>query len=49
MRLVLAKVLYNFDLELDEDRDKGNWLEDQVGWAVWWKGPLYVKLSLAKN
>lgn len=49
MRLILAKVLYNFDIELDDGRNKGNWMEDQKGFAVWFKGPLYVKLSPAVN
>ncbi|KAF2162336.1 hypothetical protein M409DRAFT_27340 [Zasmidium cellare ATCC 36951] len=47
MRLVLAKVIYNFDMELDE-KATGNWW-DQRAWGVWSKGPLMVKLTAAKH
>lgn len=47
MRLILAKVIYNFDMELDE-KATGNWW-DQKAWGVWWKGPLMVKLTAAKH
>ncbi|KAJ3567496.1 hypothetical protein NPX13_g6746 [Xylaria arbuscula] len=42
MRLILAKLLYNFDLTLaDESR---NWLEGQKAWAVWDKPALGIRL-----
>lgn len=46
MRLVMAKVLYNFDLELvDHESD---WF-DQKYFTLWVKGPLMVKLSVAEK
>lgn len=41
-RLLLSKVLYNFDLELAPGQD--NWMKQKV-YLVWQKGPLYVRLS----
>jgi averantin hydroxylase len=40
MRLILAKTLYNVDLELDEKT--GNWTELQRSYALWEKPPLWV-------
>ncbi|EME48394.1 hypothetical protein DOTSEDRAFT_84037 [Dothistroma septosporum NZE10] len=45
MRLVLAKVLFNFDLEMDERSRGSDWF-DQKAWGVWNKGPLYMGLRL---
>lgn len=39
-RLILSKVLYNFDLELVQGQD--DWLKQRI-YLVWEKGPLYVK------
>lgn len=47
MRLVLAKVVYDFDLELCE-RETGDWF-DQRAWGVWWKGPLWVRVRRVEN
>lgn len=47
MRLILAKVLYNFDLELDEKT--GNWTESQHSYALWEKPPLWVHLKPVKT
>jgi averantin hydroxylase len=44
MRLILAKVCFNFDLELDEERC-GNWIGDQKIYGLWEKASLYVKLT----
>ncbi|RDW76204.1 hypothetical protein BP5796_07025 [Coleophoma crateriformis] len=41
-RLIMTKVLYNFDLELAQGQD--DWLNQKI-YLVWQKGPLYVKLS----
>ncbi|KAH6676007.1 cytochrome P450 [Halenospora varia] len=41
IRLILARVLWNFDLELQNDGL--NW-NDQKVWMVWEKPPLNVKL-----
>jgi cytochrome P450 len=45
-RLILSKVLYNFDLELAQGQD--NWLKQKI-YLVWEKGPLYIKLSKANH
>jgi cytochrome P450 len=42
MRLVLARLIWNFELELAEDSI--DWLPQQI-FAVWKKGPLNVKLT----
>ena len=44
MRLLLAKVLYNFDLELAPGNE--NWLEQDV-WILWQKVPLMVNVKIA--
>lgn len=48
MRLILAKVLWNFDLSLDEERMRRDgtpdWLK-QRAFALWEKKPLWVKLT----
>ncbi len=48
MRLILAKVCFNFDLELDEKRS-GKWIEGQKIFGLWEKGPLWVKLREVKR
>lgn len=43
MRLILAKILWHFDLELvDPARD---WMGEQKVFALWEKGSLDVKLT----
>jgi hypothetical protein len=42
MRLILAKVLWSFDLELYEQ--SGDWLNQEV-FLVWNKVPLIVKVK----
>lgn len=42
MRLILAQVLWNFDMELAPESD--NWADQQI-FSLWQKGPLYVKLT----
>ncbi|KAF2492305.1 cytochrome P450 [Lophium mytilinum] len=44
MRLILAKVCWNFDMELDEERC-GEWMEGQKVFILWQKGPLWVKVK----
>lgn len=46
MRLTLAKILWNFDLELQEKSKR--WNEQSVH-LVWVKGPLMVKLTPVKR
>ena len=52
MRLILAKVLWNFDLSLDEVKMKqqdgiGDWFDQRV-FILWEKKPLWVKLTPRK-
>lgn len=43
MRIILARVLWNFDLSLaDESKD---WLRRQKIYLLWEKSPLYVYLT----
>lgn len=42
MRLTLAKLLWNFDIELVDDSDR--WLRDQKIYLIWEKTPMLVKL-----
>lgn len=43
MRIILARVLWNFDLKLaNESRD---WLRRQKIYLLWEKSPLYVYLT----
>lgn len=42
MGLILAKVLYNFDLDLDAKT--GQWMDQKV-YGIWGKKPLWVKLK----
>lgn len=43
MRLILARVIFNFDMEIAED-SKG-WMERQKIFLFWKKGPLNVRLT----
>ncbi|TKA50775.1 hypothetical protein B0A55_11949, partial [Friedmanniomyces simplex] len=47
MKLILAKVMWHFELELAQETT-GNWV-DQKAWGLWEKRPLYVKLKEAKH
>ncbi|KAI0392849.1 putative cytochrome P450 monooxygenase [Xylariaceae sp. FL0594] len=43
MRLILAKVIYNFDMSLaDDSRD---WIARQKAWTVWYKPALNINLK----
>jgi averantin hydroxylase len=44
MRLILAKICWNFDLELDEERC-GTWFAEQKVYSLWERSPLWVKLK----
>jgi hypothetical protein len=47
MRLVLAHIIYSFDMELEED---GNgWIERQRAFNVWDRGPLNVRLVASRK
>jgi len=43
MRAILAKVIWNFDLELYEESE--NWMDNLCIWFIWFKDPLMVKLT----
>ncbi|KAI1425886.1 cytochrome P450 [Xylaria sp. FL1777] len=43
MRLILAKLIYNFDISLADD--SRNWLEGQKAYTIWDKPPLNVNLK----
>jgi hypothetical protein len=45
MRLVMAKVLFAFDFELDPESE--NW-DDQETYTLWQKKPLICKLKAVK-
>lgn len=47
MRLTLAKILYNFDLELVDKDDE--WLKNQKLLTLWVKSPLMFKLHPVKR
>ncbi|EME39031.1 cytochrome P450 monooxygenase-like protein [Dothistroma septosporum NZE10] len=45
MRLILAKILWHFDLELDAPKmGPRDWLSEQGVWILWDKSPLWVRL-----
>ncbi|KAJ4420514.1 hypothetical protein N0V82_004287 [Gnomoniopsis sp. IMI 355080] len=47
MRLVLARLLFNFDLALtDESRD---WMRGAIPYNIWWKPPLRILISKRKG
>lgn len=46
MRLILTRLLYSFDLELQPQ--SRNW-NDQKTFALWQKGQLMVKVTPAKR
>lgn len=47
MQLMLARVLWRFDLELDTARmGKRDWLLEQPVWVLWSKSPLWIKVRL---
>ncbi|KAI1418230.1 putative cytochrome P450 [Hypoxylon sp. FL1857] len=47
MRLILARIIYDFDLKLAEESDK--WIERQRSFALWDRIPLYVYLTPVKR
>jgi hypothetical protein len=46
MRLLLAKVMFNFDLELCPESE--GWMEQEV-YTLWQKKPLMVKLRAVSS
>jgi cytochrome P450 len=47
MRLILAKVLFNFDLELEHKTQE--WMEGQKVFTLWNKPSLFVKIRPVKR
>lgn len=47
MRIILARVIYNFDMKLAEGSE--HWIENQKVYFLWEKGPLYVHLTQVKR
>lgn len=46
MRLILVRVLWHFDLQLDQTRMKDtDWLAEQGIWILWDKNPLWIELQ----
>lgn len=43
MRLILAKILYNFDISIDDD--SRNWILNQRSFTVWEKPALNIHLT----
>jgi len=43
MRLILANIIYSFDLELEADSQ--GWMGRQRAFNVWDRGPLNVRLQ----
>lgn len=44
MRLIMARLIWNFDMELCKESE--NWTDQKV-FVLWDKNPLWVKLSAA--
>ncbi|KAJ4413828.1 hypothetical protein N0V85_003411 [Neurospora sp. IMI 360204] len=44
MRLILTRMLWNFDISLADEKGK-NWAKDMLGWNLWLKDPLNVVLT----
>ncbi len=47
MKVILARIIWNFDLRLSPD-SKG-WVANQETYSFWSKGPLYVHLTPVKS
>jgi len=47
VRLILSKVLWNFDLELCEET--GNFADTRKIYVLWEKGPLWCRLTPAQG
>ena len=47
IRIILAKVLWNFDLKLCED--SADWVSEQKIYIMWDKGPLYCQIMSSRK
>lgn len=43
MRLVLARMLFNFDISLSDDSRE--WMENQKAYNMWSKPPMHIHLT----
>lgn len=48
MRLVIARIVYSFDLRLSDENDRFDWGE-QATYIIWEKRPLQVVVNEAKG
>lgn len=49
MHLIMAKLLYHFDLSAGEGMSEAEDWFDQKAWGIWRKKPLWVKLRAAEH
>ncbi|ETS75484.1 hypothetical protein PFICI_12428 [Pestalotiopsis fici W106-1] len=47
IRLILAKLVWNYDIALADETQK-DWVKDQRQWGFWDKPPLYIRLEPRK-
>ncbi|KAF5556063.1 hypothetical protein FNAPI_5854 [Fusarium napiforme] len=45
LRLILTRLVWNFDMKLDPDSNHGRWIADQKTAMIWEKPPLKVQLT----
>ncbi|MBE3047711.1 hypothetical protein IMZ48_35420 [Candidatus Bathyarchaeota archaeon] len=45
MRVILARLIWNFDLKLAEEVDDYDWIGEQANYILWNKVPLEVVLT----
>lgn len=48
MRLILARLVWNYDISLANEADK-DWTRNQQMWALWDKPPLSIRLERRKD
>ncbi|KAI1145378.1 cytochrome P450 monooxygenase [Nemania diffusa] len=44
MKLILARLVWNFDIALEYEKDK-TWVQNQQMWGLWHKPPLFIRLT----
>ncbi|KAK3332925.1 cytochrome P450 monooxygenase [Cercophora scortea] len=49
MRLILARLIWNFDLAVSDDEMWDNWITDSKAYNLWLKDPLPVRLTPASH
>lgn len=48
IRLVAARLLWSYDFQICEETAKG-WMNQKMYWALWYKPPLWLKVTPAKQ